>query len=109
MFGNLYPLTGDNWSKCFILCDTDVCLLEINNAELLKILDKQNENYNYKQLLNFLSYAIEGFDKVSRVKRDRIAKAFKEKAYPAGYYFVKEGEVQNVAYLILEGECLQVA
>jgi hypothetical protein len=34
---------------------------------------------------------VAGLEKVSRVKRDRVARAFKEKFYPAGHYFVTEG------------------
>jgi hypothetical protein len=81
-------------------------LIEIDCTYLLNLLEKANENSNYKQLITFLNSVIAGLDKVSRVKRDRISRSFKEKAFPPGHYLLKEGRAQNVGYIILEGECL---
>ena len=49
---------------------------------------------------------MKGFDKTSRVKREKIMRAFKEQHFPAGHVIIKEGEILNSAYIILEGECL---
>ena len=108
-FGNFFPITGNNWIKSFLFAETDASLIEIDCTTLSKLMEKANDNYNFKQLLSFLGNSIEGFEKVSRVKRDRIARAFKDKTYPINHYFVKEGIPQNTAYLIVKGECLLVS
>lgn len=68
-----------------------VTLIEIDCAYLLQLMQRSSENQNYKNLLTFLTQTISGFSKVSRVKRDRIARAFKEKVYPPGHFLVREG------------------
>mmetsp|Transcript_6017 Transcript_6017/g.5428 ORF Transcript_6017/g.5428 Transcript_6017/m.5428 type:complete len:239 (-) Transcript_6017:155-871(-) len=113
IFGNFYPLTGNNWHRCYLLSEgADLGpsnLIEINCDQMLSLMEKSNENHHYRELLEFLKEHITGMEKASRVKRDRIARAFKEKTFIQGNYLMREGVDQHYAYLIMEGECLQVA
>ena len=58
------------------------------------------------ELSSLFKIIMKGFDKTSRVKREKIMRAFKEQHFPAGHVIIKEGEILNSAYIILEGECL---
>lgn len=59
-------------------------------------------------MISLLSTAILGFDKVSKAKRERIARAFKERVFAPNVPLIVEGRPnQAVAYLIVEGECLK--
>eukprot|EP00347_Sterkiella_histriomuscorum_P020631 403337063 len=64
-FGNYYSITGNNWERSYCLVESDsLKLLEIDTLKLAEMIEKQNENQNHRQLLQFLTKHILGFDKI---------------------------------------------
>ncbi|CDW76844.1 UNKNOWN [Stylonychia lemnae] len=108
-FGNFHAIAGSSWDRSVIYAESDCILMELDCNKLQELMERLNDNQNYKQMLAFLNTTITGFDVISRLKRDRIARAFKEKIFPVGTCLVKENTIQQNAYIIQDGTCLIVS
>jgi hypothetical protein len=58
----------------------------------------------YKERLSFLESSLSGFNKCSKIVKERICKSFRVLNYPAGHALFKEGEFLKNGCLIKSGE-----
>eukprot|EP00347_Sterkiella_histriomuscorum_P015136 403358183 len=106
-FGQYYSLTGSKWRPSFVMAiKDDTMILRTPVAKIDQMLNKINSSEQHKQLLSFLNQTIFGFDRISAAARDKVARCFVEKQFYPGQKLIKEGESQNSAFIIKEGECV---
>mmetsp|Transcript_396 Transcript_396/g.435 ORF Transcript_396/g.435 Transcript_396/m.435 type:complete len:121 (+) Transcript_396:452-814(+) len=76
------------------------------------MLTKINSSEQHKQLISFLNGSIPGFDRLSTVSRDKIARCLTERTFMAGSRLIQENPDDlsptnsNSAFIIKEGECV---
>jgi hypothetical protein len=58
----------------------------------------------FKERLSFLESSLQGFNKCSKIVKDRICKSFRLLTFPAGHPIFKEGDFIKNGYLIRKGE-----
>jgi hypothetical protein len=56
--------------------------------------------------LDFLAGSISGFNVISAVARDKIARSLILKQFYPGTKIIKEGEISSNAFIIKEGDCI---
>lgn len=106
-FGNSYVLTGLRWRPCYVVSSrNETHVLEMKVSQVDKLLQKINNSESHKALIAFLSKNIVGFDKISAVARDKVARCTVEKVFYPGSILIKEGTEHNFAYIIQEGDCI---
>lgn len=55
------------------------------------------------KVIEILTNAIPGLDKVSNVAKTKILKAFKERTFMPRVKLIEEGKVSNNAYVLIQG------
>jgi hypothetical protein len=104
VFGDHFALTEEKIKRSFTLCRTQVKCLFITFDNLTAFMKKLYSSPEYQEKYNFLLSAIPFMNKVTRITRDRITKAFRTVSHPPGHVLFREGEFIKSAYIVVKGE-----
>ena len=103
-FGDHFPLTEQKLKRSFTLTTSRVKCLMMTKENLKLFMHKMYTSPEYTTKYNFLLDHIPIMNRLTRVTKDRITKAFKCVSYASGYSIFREGDYLKDAYLILQGE-----
>ena len=108
-FGFTLPLNHTDWVPCTVKATTPVTLVVIPRRKLERIMSRISAAQENLKLMEFLVRTVPGARQLGSSGRERVLSYFDRITFKTTEVVLKENEAARYAFIIYEGDCLQVS
>jgi len=108
-FGFTMPLNKLDWVPCTVKTVTPCTLVVVQRRKLERIMSRIASAQENVKLMEFLVRTVPGAKQLGSTGRERMLSYFERLTYKPTEVVLKERELARHAYILYEGDCLQVS
>ena len=108
-FGFTMPLNRLDWTPCTVKATTPCTLVVVQRRKLERIMSRIASAQENVKLMEFLVRTVPGARQLGSTGRERMLSYFERVTYKPNEVILREKEPARHAYILYEGDCLQVS
>ena len=108
-FGFTLPLNKQDWHPCTVKTTTPCTLVVVPRRKLERIMTRIAAAQENVKLMEFLVRTVPGARQLGALGRERVLSHFDRLSYKPNEVLLREREHARHAFLLYEGDCLQVS